>query len=182
MGRLMPWTPLRSEPVADCSVFRAERVWTRSPRTGEEHPFYCIEAPDWVNVVPVTARDEIVMIRQYRHGSRSITLEIPGGCVDPGESPAEAARRELLEETGYGGGRLEPIGVVNPNPALFANRCHTFAVRGVERRGPVQNEGHEETEVALVPRAELREKLQSGEIDHALVVAGLLWFALDEMT
>jgi ADP-ribose pyrophosphatase len=114
-----------------------------------------------------------VMVRQYRHGSREVTLEIPGGIVDPGEEPAAAAARELIEETGYRAERVRPLGSLNPNPALFANRVHTFLAEDVERVTDVMNGPLEETVVELVPAAEVSERVLRGEIDHALVVAAL---------
>ena len=129
MTRPKAWIHEEPENLHDCRVFRLARAPARSPHSGESHTFYRIDADDWVNVVPVTRAGEIVMVRQYRHGARAVTLEIPGGMVDPGETPAEAAARELLEETGYAGASLEPLGAVNPNPAVFGNRCHTFVMR-----------------------------------------------------
>ncbi len=180
MGRPPPWTVVSTEHLQDCAVFEVRRSHARSPRTGEVHPFYRIDSVDWVNVVAVTPADEVVMVHQWRHGSGALTLEIPGGMVDPGETPAEAAARELLEETGYRGGSTEPLGVVNPNPALFGNRCHTFLVREAQRVAEVRNEGQEETQVELVPRGQIPSRLRGGEIDHALVIAGLHWLALSE--
>ncbi len=171
-----PWIELEREHLQDCAVFRVARSWARSPRSGRPHPFYRIDSPDWVNVVPVTPEGRIVMVRQYRHGSCTHTLEIPGGMVDPGETPAEAAARELLEETGYRPERVEPIGALNPNPALFGNTCHTFVARGAVPVGQVRNEGNEETVVECVERDALFELARGGEIDHALVVAALYWF------
>lgn len=173
-----PWTVVETQDVQECAVFRVQRTLARSPHTGDAHPFWRIDAADWVNVVPLTRDDEIVMVRQWRHGSRAVTLEIPGGIVDPGETPAAAAARELREETGYGGGELVPIGRLNPNPALFTNQVHSYWARGVERLGPVVNHGHEETHVELVPLAELDRRLRAGDIQHALVVAALHWFHL----
>jgi len=149
-----------------------------SPHTGSSHPFYRIESPAWVNVVALTPQDELVMVRQFRHGPRVVTLEIPGGLVDPGETPEEAAARELIEETGYRAGRLASLGSLNPNPALFGNRCHMQVALDCVPAGAIQNSATEETLVELVPLAVLPDLLRDGAIDHALVVAALYAFEL----
>lgn len=170
------WPLVRSEQVLATRVFTVSRDVARAPADGAEHAFHRIVAPDWVNVVPVTASGDVVLVRQYRHGARRVTLEIPGGMVDPGETPAEAAARELREETGYGGGTLTFLGVVDPNPALFANRCRTYLAEGVAAVGEVANEGSEDTRVVLASPAEVERYVARGEIDHALVIAALFWF------
>lgn len=172
------WELLESEELQDARVFRLHRARARSPRSGEAHTFFRLEAPDWVNVIPVTPAGEVVLVRQYRHGSRTTTLEIPGGMIDPGESAEMAAARELLEETGYAAPSVELLGSVNPNPALFSNRCSTWLAAGATRIAPIRNEGAEETQVVLVPQEEIPERIRRGEITHALVIAAFHWLGL----
>lgn len=180
MPKPRPWTVLDEEALQDCRVFTVQRVRSRSPRTGEDHDFFDIDSADWVNVVPITAEGEVVMVSQYRHGARALTLETPGGMVDLGETPAEAAVRELLEETGYAPGEVVPLGGVNPNPAIFRNRLHGFLVRDARRVAEVRNESTEETHVELVPLRELGELARAGKIDHALVLAVAYLYELSE--
>jgi 8-oxo-dGTP pyrophosphatase MutT (NUDIX family) len=172
------WRVLAEDHLQHCKVFDVHRATMESPTTGDSHPFYRIESPAWVNVVALTADEDLVMVRQWRHGSRVVTLEIPGGLVDAGESPADAAARELLEETGYRAGRLVDLGSINPNPALFTNRCHMQVALECEAVSEIQNSATEETVVELLPLDRLADTLRAGEIDHALVVAALYSFEL----
>jgi len=170
---LLPFTTVDRETVARCRVFDVDRVRRRSGLTGETHEFFQLSAAEWVNVVAVTREGEAVLVRQERHGTEAMSLELPGGLVDPGETPAEAALRELREETGYRGLVAEPLGFVHPNPAIQANRCHSFLALDVVPEGAQRLEGREEIEVVRVPLAELRELVGRGEITHALVVTAL---------
>ena len=137
-----PWINLDSETLGDYSVFRLRRDRNRSADGSKTSHFYVLEAPAWINVVPVTRDGQVVMIRQYRHGTREITLEIPGGMTDPGDtSPAAAARRELREETGYDCEELVELGALAPNPAIQDNRIYTFLARDAFRLGPQARHG-----------------------------------------
>ena len=173
-SKLGAWPEVEREQVADGRIFTLERSRAVSPLDGQAYVFHRIQSVDWAQILPITAAGEAVLVRQYRHGARRVTLEMPGGLIDAGEEPAAAALRECLEETGYRARTAQPLGVVRPNPALFSNRLFTFYATGVELERPIQNTGTEVTEVVLVPVADLEALLVSGEIDHALV-AGAMW-------
>ena len=174
------WRRQGSEQLADCRVFRVRRDRSQNPRGGRVHDFYVIEAPDWINVVPLTDEGEVVLIEQYRHGAEEVSLEIPGGMVDEGESPREAAGRELLEETGYAASELVYLGKTRPNPAIQDNWIHTFLARGVEFRHEPVFDGTEHTVVRLVPLERIPSLIAEGKINHSLVVVGFHWLGLYE--
>lgn len=172
------WRLVSSEQVADCRVFKVRRDFSINPRSATEHDFYCLEAPDWINIIPLTARDEVVMIEQYRHGSNEVTLEIPGGMVDEGETARECAKRELLEETGYASGDLLFLGRTRPNPAIQNNWIHSFLARDTTFRSAPVFEGTEHTVVRLVPLADVPALISDGTINHSLVVVGFYLLSL----
>jgi ADP-ribose pyrophosphatase len=177
---IKPWERIRSKTGPSFRVFSVRTDTAVSPRTGKEHDFYVIESGDWVNIIPLTADREVVMVRQYRHGSREMTLEIPGGLVDPGDTPEMAASRELLEETGYEAGELSKLGVVNPNPAILNNRCYTFLARNVRKAGEPDLDQAEDIDVLLVPLADIPDLIRQGRIDHAIVVNAFCLYFLHE--
>jgi ADP-ribose diphosphatase len=169
------WERVESEQIADCRVFQVRRDRSRNPRDGAEHDFYCIEAADWINIVPLTEQNEVVMIEQYRHGAEEVTLEIPGGMVDEGESPRDAAARELLEETGYTSREISFLGKTRPNPAIQNNWIHTFLAHDVVFQGVPVFDSTEHTVVRLVPLAAVPALIADGTINHSLVVVGFYW-------
>jgi ADP-ribose pyrophosphatase len=162
----------RAHPVADHGgVLRVQRiVYETTPLPRDVFVFEC---NDWCNVLAETPEGELVLVWQYRFGTDAISLEVPGGVIDPGEAPADAARRELLEETGYEADAFELVSVVEPNPALQGNRCFTYLARGARATGQTAFDDLEDLETVLVPREKIASLLDEGVITHALVVVAL---------
>ena len=127
----------------------------------------------------MTAADEIVLVRQYRHGLGEVHFEIPAGTTDPGETSLEgAARRELLEETGYGGGRWSLLATLAPNPALQDNLAYTYLAEGVERLAEPHTDAGEDLRVHLAPTGEIEAMIDGGEFIQALHIAPLFKYLL----
>lgn len=169
--KIEDWKKIDSHEVVDCRILRVRRDRSRSPRTGAVNEFHILEMPDWINVVPVTAKGNVVLIRQFRHGMEETKLEIPGGAVEAHEAdPAEAAHRELLEETGYAAETLLPLGSVAPNPAIQNNRCSSFLALNAAPAGGQRLDDGEDIEVVEVPLDSIPELIRDGTINHGLVV------------
>jgi 8-oxo-dGTP pyrophosphatase MutT (NUDIX family) len=179
-SNLPPW-PFVSDKVAyKTPVLNVLERRVISPKDGLEKCFTVFQAPSWVNVLALTEDNQVVMVSQYRHGSRSFSLELPGGVVEPGDTLEAAARRELLEETGYTAPDFELLVTLNPNPAIFGNGITTYLAKGAKMTGQTHFDPNEETELVLVSLSALKEKMLSGEIDHALMLAALGFYFLKE--
>ncbi len=165
------WELLSSEVVRIYPVLRFREDKYRFAPTGDEADFAVCESADWVLVIPITVDDQVVFIRQFRHGLRQNVLEIPGGVMDPGEAPEETAARELREETGFVPGQLELFGPLFPNPALNTARFHVAVASQCEPGKVLNPDPFEQIEVELRPLHTVEEMIRSGDLQHALCIA-----------
>lgn len=164
-------------PGNDYAVFTTAFIEGEHPSTGERKRFSVIDSADWVNIIALTQENHVVLVRQYRVGANHVCLEIPGGMVDPGETPAQAAARELLEETGYTAAHWQQLGRVSPNPALHTNSLYTFLATGAEQTAAQRLDSSEVIDVEHATLADCHSAIRAGRIDHALVIVAFahLW-------
>jgi len=163
------WRLLGVREAFSCRLFKLKVKEFLSPKTGKPHEFYQIETRDWVGIIPLL-NEEVVLVRQFRHGSEEMSLEIPGGIMDE-DDPFEAALRELQEEIGFKANKMELLGVLRPQPALFNNRFFVFLATELEKVGDPLPEESEEIELVKMPLDQVLKDMASGKIDHALVLA-----------
>ena len=143
--------------------------------------YIVLDAPDWVIVIPeiqdkATGNKEFFMVKQWRHGSKSLSVEFPGGVIDRGEEPEQAARRELLEETGCRAGKLTKLGQVNPNPALFSNTAHVFLAQDLECTNTQNLDNDEFVNVIKVPVEQIIKDMGTEQFPHALMSTAMMFY------
>lgn len=170
---LLRWRKVASDPGPDLPLFHVRFDQVRHPRSDADFLRMVLEAPDWISVVATTEDGDIVMVEQYRFGIEDLTIEPVGGLVDEGEEPIDAAKRELLEETGFGGGQWQSLGVVQANPAIHNNLCHLWHADGVRSIREQRLDPGEAIEVHLMSIDEVRGAVADGRFLHPLGQAAM---------
>ncbi len=172
------WQDKKQQLLANYRIFRVDGV-QRVAYDGQMGDFFVIQTSPWVQVVPVVkleGREHFVMVRQFRHGSGRLSIEFPAGMVDDGEELEAAARRELLEETGFRPGKMTLLAGCNPNPALFANTVYTFLAEELELVSEQNLDATERVAVLVQSVEQVQSAMGHEPYDHALMVQSLYWF------
>jgi ADP-ribose pyrophosphatase len=174
----LEWKEKERKMVFKCKVFSVWESICKPPAQEDDksHVFSVIEAKDWAIVVPVlegAQGKQFVMVWQWRHGARSLSLEFPGGVFEEGENPKDAAIRELREETGYVPQKIEKIGEFSPNPAIMSNRVHFFLAEELTNCGKQSLDEDEYVEVVLVNADEVIQGMGKEPYIHALMGSAL---------
>ena len=168
------WKVLKSENMINLGPWLNVRQEVVELPSGTQIPtWFVMDFPDWINVIAITKDGHIVMEDQYRHGLGKTHYELPAGLVDPGETPLQAAQRELSEETGFGGGEWQLFMTISPNPTNHSNLNYCFLATGVEKLREQHQEATEDIRVHVLSKAEVRQLLEEGEIVQALHTAPL---------
>lgn len=176
-GDHLRWEEESREKESSFGIFDVYRV-TRTSPAGQRGSFVVVDAPDWVTVIPLLAGKEssFLMVRQFRHGSRNLTLEFPAGVVEPAEEPSAAAARELAEETGYLADRLTLLGAINPNPSFMCNTSYTFLAEGLHKAGNPTPDALELVEQELLPVDRVIAEMGTGLFNNAIMMSGLAYY------
>jgi len=169
------WKTLDSKDILKNKIFNLKEETVLSPEN-KKFPVWVMDAPTWINIIPITSDNEVIMIKQYRFGSKEITLEIPGGMSEKGEDPKSAVIREMQEETGYTSNQVKEIGSVSPNPALMGNQVITYLALDVEKTSEQNLDTMEDIEVVKVKLDEVNKLIMNKTIDHALVICAFYFY------
>ena len=172
------WKRKSSKEVADCRVFKVREDFCERESDNKSASFFVVESPDWANIIALTKDGEVVMIEQFRHGIEEVILEIPGGMIDDGEDVETAARRELLEETGFSSDKFILLGKSHPNPAIQNNTIYHFLALDCEKTDDTAFDEHESVSTKLVAFDEVEKLIERGNITHSLVIAAFHYLSI----
>lgn len=176
--KIHTWKVKESKEIANCRIFKVREDLSINSETGKEHSFFIVENPNWVNVLAITKDNKVVAIKQFRHGTGDITIEIPGGLVDDGEDAQIAAMRELVEETGYTSSKVISLGKSRPNPAIQDNWLYHFLALDCEKTHEVEFDETESVVTSLIDMEELAEMIKDERITHSAVLTAFLKYRL----
>lgn len=172
------WNVVEDKKVFETPIFSLHQIDIIPDKKSESHPFYVLDTPEWINVIALTPENRIILVEQYRAGIHKSTLEIPGGMVDGGETPPEAARRELLEETGFISDNWISLGKTSSNPAILNNFTHLYLAEDCIKVQTQQTDATEDILVHQLPVNRFLNLVREGVVHHSIVLAAVAQYLL----
>ena len=173
MKRPFRWKTLSSGYVYNDRWFKARADSCELPDGRIIEPYYVVELPDWTNIIVVTKEERVVLVLQYRYPVDEVTYELPGGIIDKGETPEAAARREMLEETGYTSDNIEFLFKISPNTALNNNTAYFFLATGAEQNGKQKFDEFEDIDVVTLSKEEAMQLLKEDKMQHGVQIGAV---------
>jgi ADP-ribose pyrophosphatase len=172
------WEILQRKIVFERSVYNIEELYCKHPAKQQEYNFTVMNTPDWVNIVALIEEDTFLMVEQHRLGINEITIETPAGIIESGETPEQAALRELQEETGYSTNNLIPLKSLKANPAIMNTNIHFFAAERCFSVSKQKLDDEEDINIKILNRSELNEKFKNGILNHSIIITAIqLYYA-----
>ena len=168
---LLIWTEKSKTEILKTAVFTVNETESISPE-GSSGNYIVLDAKDWVVVIP-SYGENFLMVKQWRHGEKRLSIEFPGGVIEKGEKPEIGAKRELKEETGFTAKTLFKLGEMNPNPALFSNHVHFFLAENLENQGEQSLDSDEYLNLIKIPKNEVYKNMGNAEYCHALMASAM---------
>ena len=173
------WETINKKHIQNLKIFDVSILRRRHPEWNREGDFVVLNSPRWVNIIPITKDGNVVLIEQYRHGIDDLTLEVPGGLVEPNEEPMEAAERECREETGFSSEiHATLLGEILPNPAFLDNKCYSYVWLDCELKYSQHLDGSEEISVIEYPLSDIKNLILNNKIQHSLVLTAFFFYFL----
>ncbi len=176
---IVKWKTIAENQIFDLKIFKANSLTRENPITGNISDYTVLKSPDWANVIPINAEGKIIMVEQYRHGTDEITLELPGGLVEIGESPLNAAKRECQEETGFiGEGEPILLGSCKPNPAFLSNTCYSYLWENCSIIDKQKLDTNEIIKLHFFTQYEIKKMIEEGVINHSIILTAFFFYNL----
>ncbi|MBN2811606.1 NUDIX hydrolase [Treponema zuelzerae] len=175
----LSWKPVSTAKAFSTRVFEVHEIESLSP-DNQKGTYYTLHASDWVIVVPSLSikgtEASFIMVEQWRHGTSARSIEFPGGVIDPGETPEQAAHRELAEETGYIARSMTHLASISPNPAIMDNYCHIFLAEDLQDTKERDLDEDEYVACTVMTESEVLKKMGKNPFNHGLMLAALFLY------
>ncbi len=170
---MIKWNIKEENDLFSEKLYKIKSLQCHHPEKKVSHDFHIIETYDWINIVALTEDNQFILVKQHRLGTDKCTIETVAGLIEKGEDPKEAAKRELLEETGYSAENISIVNILAANPAIMNNHIYVYLATGCKKICEQNLDAAEDIEVLTYSEDEIRSMIKEGDIDHSIAVMAL---------